>query len=79
MAGKCQQRLISGRGEDPLIFGDISSLGISAVEVYKSSNSTLPSGGIGSTINMVTTKPLSIPGQLNSFSVDYLLDSHQSG
>ena len=56
-------------------FGDISSLGISAVEVYKSSNSTLPSGGIGSTINMVTTKPLSIPGQLTSFSVDYLLDS----
>ena len=34
-------------------FGDISSHGISAVEVYKSTNSSLPSGGIGSTINMV--------------------------
>ena len=50
-------------------FGDISSHGISAVEVYKSTNSSLPSGGIGSTINMVTTKPLSINGSLNSFSV----------
>ena len=56
-------------------FGDISSLGISAVEIYKSSNSTMPSGGIGSSINMVTTKPLSIQGRLTSFSVDYLLDS----
>ena len=37
-------------------FGDISSHGVSAVEVYKSTNSSLPSGGIGSTINMVTTK-----------------------
>ena len=56
-------------------FGDISSHGISAVEVYKSTNSSLPSGGIGSTINMVTTKPLSINGSLNSFSVDLLKDS----
>ena len=38
-------------------FGDIASPGIAAVEVYKSINSSLPSGGIGSTINMVTTKP----------------------
>ena len=56
-------------------FGDISSHGISAVEVYKSTNSSLPSGGIGSTINMVTTKPLSINGSINSFSVDLLKDS----
>ena len=56
-------------------FGDISSHGISAVEVYKSTNSSLPSGGIGSTINMVTTKPLAVNGSLNSFSVDMLNDS----
>ena len=35
-------------------FGDISSHGIAAVEVYKSTNSSLPSGGIGSTINMLS-------------------------
>ena len=39
-------------------FGDISSHGVAAVEVYKSSNATLPSGGIGATVNMVTIKPL---------------------
>ena len=38
-------------------FGDVTSLGIQAVEVYKFTNSRLPSGGIGSTINIVTTKP----------------------
>ena len=43
-------------------FGDIASPGISAVELYKSTNNSLPSGGIGSTINMITTKPLNIDG-----------------
>ena len=42
-------------------FGDISSHGVAAVEVYKSVNSMLPSGGIGAAVNMVTTKPLDIP------------------
>ena len=56
-------------------FGDISSHGVAAVEIYKSTNSSLPSGGIGSTINMVTTKPLAINGSLNSFSFDMLNDS----
>lgn len=56
-------------------FGDISSQGVSAVEIYKSTNSSLPSGGIGSTINMVTTKPLMIEGNLTSFSVDMLKDA----
>jgi len=45
-------------------FGAISSHGVSAVEVYKSANAVLPTGGIGSTINMVTTKPLD--GDVNS-------------
>lgn len=43
-------------------FGDIASVGVAAVELYKSTNSSLPSGGIGSTINMVTTKPLNVDG-----------------
>ena len=46
---------VGGRSFD---FGDISSSGVAAVEVYKSANAILPSGGLGSTINMVTTKPL---------------------
>ena len=50
-------------------FGDISSHGVSAVEIYKSTNLTLPTGGIGSTINMVTTKPLAIEDSLTSMSL----------
>jgi len=44
-----------GRAYD---FGAISSHGIARVEVYKSQNPALPSGGLGATINMVTAKPL---------------------
>ena len=50
-------------------FGDIASPGIAAVELFKSTNNSLPSGGIGSTINMVTTKPLNIEGTKYSVSV----------
>lgn len=56
-------------------FGDVTSLGIQAVEVYKSTNSRLPSGGIGSTINIVTTKPLSVDGQINALNVNVVDDS----
>ena len=56
-------------------FGDISSHGVAAVEVYKSVNSSLPSGGIGAAVNMVTTKPLDIEGTLTSGSINYLHDS----
>jgi TonB-dependent receptor len=59
-------RYVGGRSFN---FGDISSHGISAVEVYKSANATLPTGGLGSTVNMVTTKPLDIDRDvIGSFS-----------
>jgi len=56
-------------------FGDIASPGVAAVELYKSTNNSLPSGGIGSTINMVTTKPLQVDGTKSSFSVGYVHDT----
>lgn len=56
-------------------FGDIASPGISAVEVFKSVNSALPSGGIGATVNMVTTKPLEINGTSRSLSFNLLEDT----
>lgn len=56
-------------------FGDISSPGVSAVEVFKSANSALPSGGIGATVNMVTTKPLNVNGTLRSFSIAGVADT----
>ncbi len=56
-------------------FGDIASPGVSAVEVFKSANSLLPSGGIGATVNMVTTKPLNVDGTMKSFSIGLVEDS----
>ena len=56
-------------------FGDIASPGVAAVELYKSTNNSLPSGGIGSTINMVTTKPLNIDGTKFSLSAGMVDDS----
>ncbi len=56
-------------------FGDIASPGVSAVEIFKSSNSSLPSGGIGSTVNMVTTKPLNIEGTKQSYSFNFVEDT----
>ena len=56
-------------------FGDIASPGIQAVEIFKATNSSLPSGGIGSTINMVTTKPLGVDGTKKSFSINIVNDT----
>lgn len=60
-------------------FGDISSHGISAVEIYKSTDLSLPTGGIGSTINMVTTRPLDVNGRISSVSVAGVYDTTAEG
>ena len=43
-------------------FGNLASENIAAVEVYKSGQANVPSGGIGSTINIRTARPLDNPG-----------------
>lgn len=43
-------------------FGNLASEGVSAVEVYKSGKADVPTGGIGSTINVKTARPLENPG-----------------
>lgn len=42
---------------------NLSSEGVSALEVYKTSRADKPTGGLGATVNIVTTKPLNSPGQ----------------
>ena len=39
-------------------FGDLASEGVASVQVYKTARADVPSGGIGSTINISTPKPL---------------------
>ncbi|MBL4674573.1 MAG: TonB-dependent receptor [Arenicella sp.] len=43
-------------------FADLASEGISGVQIYKTGNADIPTGGIGGTINIQTTKPLDSPG-----------------
>lgn len=56
-------------------FGNLASEGIAAVEVYKTGRAAIPSGGIGSTINIRTTRPLDAPGRKGSLSVKGVYDT----
>lgn len=42
---------------------NLSSEGVSALEVYKTGRAATPSGGLGATVNIVTTRPLERSGQ----------------
>ena len=56
-------------------FGNLASEGIAAVEVYKSGRANLPTGGIGSVINIRTPRPLDRPGLKGSFGAKAVLDT----
>jgi len=61
-------------------FGDLASEGIAAVEVYKSGQANVPTGGIGSTLNIRTTRPLDSPGMNFTAALSGLHDeSTQTG
>lgn len=56
-------------------FADLAAEGISGVEIYKTSNAALPTGGIGSTINIKTTRPLELRDRVLSFGVKGVNDT----
>jgi TonB-dependent receptor len=56
-------------------FANLASEAVSAVEVYKTSRSDLPTGGMGATINIKTSKPLEAPGRVISFGVKAVNDT----
>ena len=62
-------------------FANLAAEGIAAVEVYKSGRATLPTGGIGATINILTPRPLDRPGLRGSVSaravIDHTFDGHK--
>jgi TonB-dependent receptor len=60
-------------------FANLASEGIAALEVYKSGRATVPSGGIGSTINIRTPRPLDRPGMRGSIAVRGVIDTSQNG
>ncbi|WP_370169897.1 TonB-dependent receptor [Sphingobium abikonense] len=59
-------------------FANLASEGVAGVEVYKSGRATLPTGGIGSTINIKTPRPLDRPGLRGSFAVKGVYDSSRN-
>jgi TonB-dependent receptor len=61
----------TGRSFD---FGNLATEGISSVEVYKSGKADVPTGGIGSTINIKTTRPLDAPGFTATAAASMLQD-----
>jgi TonB-dependent receptor len=75
--------LSGGGGEAPnsraFDFANLTSEGIAAVEVYKSGRVTLPTGGIGSTINILTPRPLDRPGMRATISAKGVLDTSRNG
>ncbi|NNC58195.1 MAG: TonB-dependent receptor [Woeseiaceae bacterium] len=56
-------------------FADLAAEGVAGVEVYKTSNASLPTGGIGSTINIKTTRPLDLRDRVLSFGVKGVNDT----
>ncbi|PKI16091.1 TonB-dependent receptor [Colwellia sp. 12G3] len=56
-------------------FENLSSDGVSALEVYKTGKASNPTGGMGATVNIVTSKPLSSPGEKLSLSAKAMHDT----
>ena len=60
-------------------FANLASEGIAALEVYKSGRASIPSGGIGSTINIRTPRPLDKAGTRGSIAARGVVDTSQNG
>jgi TonB-dependent receptor len=60
-------------------FANLASEGVAALEVYKSGRASIPSGGIGSTINIRTPRPFDKPGIRGSLSARGVVDTSQNG
>lgn len=56
-------------------FGNLASEAIAAVDVYKTSRASSPTGGIGATINIKTTRPLDAPGFRASVGIQAVHDT----
>jgi TonB-dependent receptor len=61
-------------------FANLASESIAAVEVFKTSRASIPTGGIGATLNVKTARPLDNPGLTLNFGVKGVMDqSTESG
>ncbi|KTF06694.1 TonB-dependent Receptor, partial [marine sediment metagenome] len=59
---------------------NLSSEGVSTLELQKTARAENPSGGLGATVNIITMKPLSQSGQNATISVKGIYDtSNEAG
>jgi TonB-dependent receptor len=56
-------------------FANLASESIRAVEVYKTSRASLPTGGIGATVNILTARPLDTADMVASIGVKAVMDT----
>jgi len=56
-------------------FANLASESVAALEVYKTSRASTPTGGIGATINIKTARPLDKPGLHTSFGAKGVIDT----
>ena len=59
-------------------FANLASEGIAGVEVYKTGRAAVPSGGIGSSINIKTPRPLDRPGLRGSVGAKAVYDESRN-
>jgi len=59
-------------------FANLAAEGIAGVEIYKTGRAAVPSGGIGSTINIKTPRPLENPGLRGSVAARGVIDTSQN-
>ncbi|WP_416307931.1 TonB-dependent receptor [Neptunicella sp. SCSIO 80796] len=69
------RQLPTTTGSRSFDFANLAAEGVSGVEVYKTSNAKVPTGGIGATINILTARPLNNPGQHTVVSAQILNDT----
>lgn len=56
-------------------FGNLASEGIAGVTVYKTGRAAIPTGGVGSTLNILTARPLDSPGFKMSLGAKAVVDT----
>ncbi len=69
------RQLPTTTGSRSFDFANIAAEGVSGVEIYKTSDASIPTGGIGATINILTFKPLDNPGQKATFGIKAVSDT----
>ncbi len=56
-------------------FANLASEAVAGIEVFKTSRAATPTGGLGSTINIKTAKPLENPGMRGSIGIKGVVDT----